>query len=292
MPNRRSPLLREPMSINTDTTPTEITCIRVGRHRIRVQTSGQGPPLLLLMGIGGNLEMWQPLGRHLTNRRLIAFDVPGSGGSSTPRTLLSMNSMARIADNVLEQLGVDRADVLGISWGGVLAQTLAIWHPNRVNQLILAATSCGLGSLPGKPNALWILATPKRYYSRAYLERVAPTLYGGRIRREPEIFRQQAAARLTRPPSILGYASQVFAIATTSTLPLGRCIKGPTLIITGTEDPLVPSINSRLLQRIIPNSTLHVVPGGGHLCLLDSAEEIAPIINDFLNGRRAARHGP
>ena len=256
--------------------------ITVGRHRIRVQTSGHGPPLLLVMGIGGNLEMWEPLRRLLPNRRLISFDMPGTGGSSTSWVPLPMTALARLATGVLSHLGIERADVLGVSWGGVLAQILAIHHPKSVGKLVLAATSCGQGSIPGSPSTLWIMATPRRYYSPAYLNRVAPNLYGGKARSEPETFRQQAAARHTRPPSILGYASQIFAIATTSTIPSARRIKSPTLILAGSDDPLVPSINSRMLHRLIPESTLCIVPDAGHMFLFDSATEVAPIIERFL----------
>ncbi len=272
------------MSVDDQTAGRKIERIQVGRHRIRVQTAGDGPPLLLLMGIGGNLEMWEPVRRLLPDRRLIAFDVPGTGGSSTSLTPLSMPAIAKIAVAVLRHLQIERADVLGVSWGGVLAQVMAIRHPTAVRRLVLASTSCGLGSVPGKPSALRILATPRRYYSRSYLHKVAPTLYGGRIRREPDIFRQQAGARLTRPPSLLGYYSQVYAIVTTSTVPFARCIKSPTLIVTGTDDPMVPSVNSRVLQRVIPNATLHLVEGGGHLFLFDSAETVVPMIADFLDG--------
>ena len=273
------------MSINDERPVLEIERIQIGRHRIRIQTTGVGPPLLLLMGIGGNMEMWEPVRRLMPDRQLIAFDVPGTGGSKTSLTPLSMRATARIAVAVLRHLQIERADVLGISWGGVLAQVLAIHHPKVVRRLVLASTSCGVGSVPGTPSALWILATPRRYYSRSYLEKVAPTLYGGQIRRQPEIFRQQAGARLTRPPSLLGYFSQVYAIATTSTLPLARCIKSPTLIVTGTDDPMVPSVNSRILQRVIPNAILHFVNGGGHLFLFDSAEMVVPMISEFLDSK-------
>ncbi len=280
---RRSIRHRGPMSVNDEMTGGNIERIRVGRHRIRVQTAGEGPPLLLLMGIGGNLEMWDPVRRLLPNRRLVSFDVPGTGGSSTSRLPLSMSAIASIAVEVLRHVNIERADVLGVSWGGVLAQVLAIRHPTAVRRLVLASTSCGVGSVPGRPSALWILATPRRYYSRSYLEKVAPTLYGGRIRREPDVFRRQAGARLTRPPSLFGYTSQVFAITTTSTLPFARCIKSRTLIMTGTDDPMVPTVNSRILRRAIPNSTLHVVEGGGHLFLFDSADTVVPMIADFLD---------
>ena len=260
--------------------------IDVGRHRVHVSIRGDGPPLLLLMGIGGNTEMWGPLCDHLPRRRLIAFDVPGNGQSTTSRPPLGMRSMASLASGVLRALDVPQADVLGVSWGGVLAQTLAIHHPRQVRKLVLVSTSCGLGSVPGRPSAVRALLTPRRYSSRRYLERVAPTVYGGRLRAQPHLVRDHAAAIVARPPSLAGYAAQMVAFLGTSTLPLAWRIACPTLIVSGTDDPLIPEINARILQRAIKGSQLYLVRGGGHLMMLDSAYELAPVIMTFLDAPR------
>jgi len=171
-----------------------------------------------------------------------------------------------------------------VSWGGALAQQLAISHPGCVRRLVLAATVPGVGGVPGRPSALRVLATPRRYYSPSYLQSVAPTLYGGRIRREPELLRQQAGARLDRPPSLRGYLGQLFAIMTFTSLPFLRRISAPTLVLVGDDDPIVPLLNARILQRGIPDARLHIVPGGGHLLILESAEEVGPVIAEFLDG--------
>jgi len=257
--------------------------IEVGRHRVHVSIRGDGPPLLLLMGIGGNTEMWGPLSDHLPGRRLIAFDVPGNGQSTTSRPPIGMRSMASVASGVLKALDVPHADVLGVSWGGVLAQTLAIHHPRQVRKLVLVSTSCGLGSVPGRPSAVRALVTPRRYYSRRYLEKVAPTVYGGRLRAQPHLMRDHAAAIVAQPPSLAGYAAQMVAFLGTSTLPLACRISSPTLIVSGTDDPLIPEVNARMLQRAIKGSQLHLVEGGGHLMMLDSANELAPVITTFLD---------
>ena len=174
----------------------------------------------------------------------------------------------------------------------MLAQILAICHGSVVRRLVLASTSVGIGSVLGRPSALWILATPRRYYSQSYFDKVAPTLYGGRIKSEPGVYHQQASARLARPPSLRGYFGQVFAIATTSSLPFAWRIKSPTLVITGTDDPLVPAINSRMLHRLLPNATLHIVEGGGHLFLLDSVDQVAPVIESFLDACSGPERAP
>ncbi len=260
----------------------ERTYVTVGSHRLRVSITGSGPPLLLVMGIGGNLEMWQPLQDQLAGRELITFDSPGTGGSSTPRVPLLMAQHADVADRLLQALGYDCVDVLGVSWGGVLAQQLAIAHPRRVRRLVLASTVAGSFSWPGRPSVLRHMITPRRYYSRAYFEKVAPTIYGGRARRDPAHLQQEEQARLARPPSLRGYFGQILAISTYTSLPWLYCIRAPTLVLTGDDDPLVPLVNARVLAALIPDATLHVVRGGGHLVLFDTAEEVGEIIRTFL----------
>jgi poly(3-hydroxyalkanoate) depolymerase len=260
------------------------TYVDVGRHRLRVDITGSGPPLLLVMGLGGNLEMWQPLRDALPNRELITFDSPGTGGSSTPSLPLSIPHHAAVAARLLRTLGYGNVDVLGVSWGGVVAQTLAITKPARVRRLVLASTVAGAVGWPGRPSVLRKMMTPRRYYSRAYFDAVAPKIYGGRARRDPASLHGEAQTRLARPPSWRGYFGQVLAISTFTTLPLLHRIQAPTLVVSGDDDPLVPLVNARLLASLIPNATLHVVRGGGHLILFDSAEEVAGVIEPFLAG--------
>jgi poly(3-hydroxyoctanoate) depolymerase len=249
--------------------------------RIRVQVRGTGPPLLLVMGLGGNIEMWNPLVAALTGHQTIAYDAPGSGESDVPRSILRPRRLAAVAEGLVESLGHDQVDVLGVSFGGGIAQQLAFQAPRRVRRLILAATSCGLGGLPGNPVAMLTLLTPLRYYSRRYLEMVAPHLYGGGARR-PDLFEQQVLAWFHRRPSVRGYLLQLAAGAGWSSLPFLRRIGQPTLVLTGDDDPIIPVFNGRLLARLIPDARLQVVRGGGHLFLLDRARESAALIEEFL----------
>jgi poly(3-hydroxyoctanoate) depolymerase len=234
------------------------------------------------MGLGGNVEMWDPLVEAIEGRRqIIAYDAPGTGESELPRRPLRMRQLAGVAGGLLDELGYDRVDVLGVSFGGAVAQQLAFQAPGRVGKLILAATACGLGGVPGNPIALAILLTPFRYYSRGYLRLVAPILYGGGGG-DGQLLEQQALARLHRPPSLLGYYLQMAAITGWSSLPFLRRIRQPTLVMAGDDDHIVPLINGRMLARLIPEGRLHVVRGGGHLFLLDHARESADAIQEFL----------
>ena len=249
--------------------------------RLRVRIEGSGDPLLLVMGLGGNVEMWGPLVEAMDGRQTIAFDAPGTGESDVPRRPLLMSGLAGLVAKLLDELGYDRVDVLGVSFGGAVAQQLAIQHPEKVRRLILAATTCGLGGIPGNPLTLAILLTPLRYYSRPYLEVVAPYLYG-RGGEDESLIHQQALARLHRPPSLIGYYVQMAALTGWTSLPFLRRIRQPTLVMGGTDDRIVPLINARLLRRLIPDASLYVLDGGGHLFLLDRARESAKAITGFL----------
>jgi len=225
---------------------------------VRVAVEGDGPPLLLLAGLGGTLDMWAPIAPHLWGLELLSFDPPGTGGSGPVRYALGMPGLADLTAEVLATLGRERVDVLGYSWGGALAQELAHRHPDRVRRLVLCATTCGLGGMPGSPPALAALATPWRYASDA-------------IRRG-------------RGSRLVGYAAQLCAIAQWTSLPWLHDLEQPTLVVAGDDDAVVPLGNARLLANRIPDSRLHVVPGAGHLLLIDQPETVIPAVRSFLAG--------
>jgi poly(3-hydroxyoctanoate) depolymerase len=257
--------------------------VRVGGLDVRVATkAGEGVPLLLLTGIGAHIDMWEPFARALRGRALVAFDAPGTGRSARPRTPMRMPALAAHVVALLDVLGLGRVDVLGYSWGGGLAQELAHRAPERVRRLVLCATSVGMGSVPPKPLAALMLATPARYYHPALFRLTVPHIAGGRTAREPELLRAQGEARLAHAPSLLGYAFQLYAGMGFSSLPWLHRLRQPTLVVAGDDDPVIPLVNARLLARLIPGAGLHIVRGGGHLFLLDEPEQAIPPIRAFL----------
>jgi poly(3-hydroxyoctanoate) depolymerase len=251
--------------------------------RLRVGRVGVGRPLLLITGIGANLDMWAPFARLVKDRELIAFDPPGAGLSQRPRCPLRMQGLARVVRELLDALGVERVDVLGYSFGGGLAQELARRAPDRVRRLVLCATAPGLGGIPPRPLAALMLATPARYYHPRLLALTVPHIAGGRTARDRGALSAQAGARLLRPPGPVGYAYQLYAVAGWSSLPWLHRVPHPTLIVAGEDDPSVPLLNARLLAARLPNSRLHVVKRGGHLFLLDEPENLVGPITAFLD---------
>jgi len=251
--------------------------------RLRVSIRGSGRPLLLFNGIGASFEIFDPLRRELRQTETIAVDMPGTGGSETPLLPRPLYGLAGLAARVLDVLGYPHAiDVLGISWGGALAQEFVLRFPRRVRRLVLAATSTGWLSVPGDPRALWVLATPRRYYSPSYFEKVAPTLYGGAVREDPGLLRKQGHLRFIHPPSVRGYLWQLAAGFGWTSLHRLHRVRSPTLVLAADDDPIAPLAGLRLMAKLLPRSRLHVVPKGGHLFLVTHAPEVAPVIESFL----------
>ena len=254
--------------------------LKVAGVPLRVGVVGQGPTLLLVNGIGANIEMWEALARRLPDRRLVMFDFPGTGASPTMRRQRRMPALARLVVRLLDELSIERTDVLGYSWGGALAQELAHQAPDRIGSLVLAATTPGLGGQAPAPWVIAAMATPLRYYSPTFLRLVAPLIYGAPVQDQTHV-----GARRQRPPAIRGYLHQLYAISGWSSRPWLRRLRLPVLVLAGDGDRLAPMGNARIMARAIPGARLEVIPGG-HLFLLEQPDRAAGVITAFLDERR------
>ena len=248
--------------------------------RTRVQVRGDGPPLLLIGGLWGQVRLWDDLLPLLSQFRTIAFDPPGIGETELPCRPYLVGRQASFAAGVLDAVGAPRAHVLGVSLGGAVAQELARSFPHRVDRLVLVSTSTGALGVPGRPGALAHFLRPTAYASMSGIERNAGRMFGGRLREQPELVRRW---HLRPPAHLKAYLFRLAGTAGWTSLPWLRHLGTPTLVLHGGADPIVPLLNARVLARLIPGARLHVVPGGGHLLLLDSATEVVPVIAAFLN---------
>jgi poly(3-hydroxyalkanoate) depolymerase len=260
--------------------------VQIGLHdvdgqtlRVGVQPGDKAPPLLLFNGIGANVELAAPFIEALDGRAAIVFDVPGVGGSPPPALPYRPSTLARLAARLLDRLGHREVDVLGVSWGGAPAQQFAFQHGARCRRLVLAATSPGHLMVPARPSVLLKVASPRRYRDRDYGERIAGDIYGGAFRRSPELVREHL--RHVRWASDAGYYLQLLAVVGWTSLPWLPLLRQPVLVMAGTDDPLVPAINARILAGLIPDSRL-VTLDDGHLFLITSAREAGAIVCDFL----------
>jgi poly(3-hydroxyalkanoate) depolymerase len=254
---------------------------RTLRVSVREGTPGW-PPLLLCNGIGASLELFQPFVDALDPRRpVIRFDMPGIGGSPAPLVPYHLVTLPSLLTGLLDQLGHDQADVLGISWGGGLAQQFALSRPDRVRRLVLVATGPGALMVPGHPRALLRMLTPRRHRDPGYASRIAGELYGGSARQDPIVARDLLHAT-TRLGPARGYFYQLIATIAWTSLPLLPKLRPPTLILAGDDDPIIPLVNARIMHRLIPGSQLHVYHGG-HLELAADPERLASTVEAFLN---------
>jgi poly(3-hydroxyalkanoate) depolymerase len=252
--------------------------LRVGiRHGDKAR-----PPLLLFNGIGANIELVEPFVEALDGTEAIVFDVPGVGGSPAPKLPYRPSMLAQLSVHLLDRLGYAQVDVLGVSWGGALAQQFAFQQASRCRRLVLAATSPGHLMVPGKLSALLKMATPRRYKDPDYMNRIAGDIYGGALRGAPDLADQ--LLRHVRWSSDYGYYLQLAAGFGWTSLPWLRLLAQPTLVMAGTDDPLVPVVNGRILAKLIPNAEL-VTVDDGHLFLVTSAPHCAKIVMQFLGAR-------
>jgi poly(3-hydroxyalkanoate) depolymerase len=252
---------------------------------------GSGPPLLLFNGIGANWELAKPFLEALTTTTAVIFDVPGVGGSPRPFLPYRPSTLARLAARLVAQLGYAEVDAAGVSWGGGIAQQFAHQYPKLCRRLVLAATAPGVTMVPASPSVLWKMATPRRYTDKDYMNRVAADIYGGAFRYDPSLIGRHAAAM--HGARNIGYLYQLLAMAGWTSLPWLWSLRQPTLVLMGSDDPLVPPINGHILAGLIPNAELRMIDDG-HLFMVTRPAETAALIEAFLadEGRKIEPSSP
>jgi poly(3-hydroxyalkanoate) depolymerase len=203
--------------------------------------------------------------------------MPGVGGSPEPVVPYNAWFMARIAAQLLDRFDMPRVDVMGVSWGGAMAQQFTLQNGERVNRLILAATTAGMLMIPGNPAALMKMADPRRYIDPDYMAKHFKTLYGGMVGNKAEHINR------LKPPSKTGYFYQLLAMMGWTSAPFLPFMKHDTLIMMGGDDQIVPIANGKFLKMLIPNSEMYDIPDGGHLFLLSHAQECVGVISEFLD---------
>lgn len=250
--------------------------LQVGGRKLLVRRTGTGPPILLLAGLGMPLNAWAPLLQHLHGFECIEVAMPGSQGFVPRHPVLTMPGFAELACRLLDRLDIAKAHVLGLSFGGLVAQQLAYDAPTRVRGLVLVSTTCGLGGVPNNPVSWW----------SAMLSNVWPASGGLGPRRPvcrwPWEMLRELGTEWSTGPRLGGLAEQIAAASLWSSLSWLPRLTQETLVITGTADAVVPAANASILASRIPRGRLHHVHGGGHMCLLERAAEVGPVVAAFL----------
>ena len=256
--------------------------IEVGGQQLQVAIKRgpkDRPPLLIFNGIGANWGLTAPFLTALKQTEAIIFDIPGVGGSPRPSLPYRPSTIAHLAMGLVEKLGYEQVDVAGVSWGGGMAQQFAHQYDKACRKLVLAATSPGTIMVPGRLSVLLKLATPRRYFDKDFMHEIASNIYGGDFRKDPQLIVKHAQGM--SGANGLGYIYQLLAMTGWTSLPWLWLLKQPTLVLAGTDDPIVPAINGRILAHLIPNARLETIDDG-HLFLVTRPDETAAIIEAFL----------
>jgi 3-oxoadipate enol-lactonase len=248
---------------------------RSGPLRVYYESTGSGPPILLILGQGMALEAgWRTVDRLSSQFRVLAFDHRDMGRSDRSPWPYLVAQMAEDAIAVLDDAGEERAHVYGISLGGMVAQEIALRHRDRVCRLVLGATTPGgPRAIPQDPQVLTFFTRVGAMGSEEAAWAAVPYSYGERTRREHGArIAEDIAHRLRHPPDALAYLHQVAAAASHSTHGRLRDIAAPTLVVHGEQDMLQSPRNAHLLAESIPNAELMTWPEAGHLYVTDAPE--------------------
>ncbi|MGL4287058.1 MAG: poly(3-hydroxyalkanoate) depolymerase [Phreatobacter sp.] len=271
-----------------DTTDSARGEIAVGMHEVNGQTlrvairrtASRRPPLLMFNGIGASVEMASPLLEKLNQTDAVIFDIPGIGGSPAPAKPYRMSCIATLGHDLMRKLGHERFDVAGLSWGGALAQQVAHQYPRACRKLILAAAATGALMVPGNLWALAKLVSPRRYSDRGHLRSIAGSIYGGSFRSNPALV-DTFAAQMGGTHGH-GLFLQLRALLAWTSLFWLRNLRQPTLIMAGTDDPLIPVANAVLIAKLIPRARLQLI-ADGHLFVVTEPGWSAETMERFLD---------
>jgi 3-oxoadipate enol-lactonase len=258
---------------------------RNGPVTLAYDVRGRGSPLVLIQGVGVGRWGWEPVADRLARRfQVITIDNRGIGASDTPPGHYSTRMMADDVLAVLDDAGIQQASLVGTSLGGMIAQELALAHPERVDKLVLVAT------IPGGPHSRpmplgtsYLFAAAPFMTSQAKLQEfVATTLGPTTLRRRPKVARRLAARKLAHPQSESAWRAQTAAGMLFNPLGRQRRITQPTLVVQGTADQIVAPANAEVLAGLVPDARVQRFEGAGHLLYWEQPKRFVRVVTDFL----------
>ncbi len=256
------------------------------------EVHGDGPPLVMIMGLMANADWWGDSVKELArDYKVLAFDNRDAGRTTGPETSYSLKDMADDTVGLMNHVGIEKAHVLGASMGGMIAQELALAYPERVNRLVLACTTPGASlGVPAAPEVLAELVADR---STLAPEELAKRLV--RVLLSPEwveankaVLDEHIATLLRHPISAAGYQRQLMAIMQFDAGPRLGEITAPTLVLHGTKDILVPFENGRILAERIPGARLEAFEGAAHGFTTEQPEKFVSVVREFLAEAAAA----
>lgn len=256
------------------------------------RSAGEGPPLVLVHGVGADLEMWTPLAALLSrHRRVVTYDMQGHGESAAPPGPYSLADFVRQLRRLAEDLDLSRFDLAGFSMGGLVAQGFALEHPGSVNRLILVNTVYDRSAAERQA----VQTRVEEARSGGYLAGVEAAIerwFTPAFRTvRPELIEPIRRRMMTNDKAAYVAAYAVFATADEALAPqLGR-IEAPTLVITGMEDQRSTPAMAQRMAAILPRARLQLFPGQRHMTPIEAPDRMAAVIDEFLGAPDAERQG-
>jgi 3-oxoadipate enol-lactonase len=248
---------------------------------LHYEVRGSGRPLLLIGGIPAIANDWASLAERLAaSRRVIAYDNRGCGRSSVTPGPYTTAQLAADAIALMDHLEIDRADVLGVSMGGMIAQEVALGWPGRVRHLVLGCTHCGVEHAPRMPREAGRAFSMRADDWALRMRTLAPFAFTESV--DPELLRRFIEKKSGDVQDPEGYRAQVAAVLSHDTYERLPDLTCPTLILTGDGDRVIPAASSDVLRERIPDSTLYVIRGAGHLFFLERPDESLLALEAFV----------
>jgi len=259
---------------------------RINGIDIAYDVSGGGDPVVLIGGFGMTKEGWAEQVAALAGQfRVITFDNRGVGESTVPSEPFTIDDMAADTAGLLDHLGIDAAHLFGVSMGGLIAQTLLLEYPGRVRKAVLGCTSHGgRHAVQPKPEVMEILAavTVPGISAEEATRRRLPILFSDRfMREEPDRVEAFLRRSIRYQPTPQGAAGQMRALSFFNVKRRLGEIDRPVLVLTGSDDRMMPPENAGLLVEGIPGAGLHVVQGAGHGFFYERPGEVNRVLIDF-----------
>ena len=248
---------------------------------------GQGEPLVMIRGISSNVDHWYEQVPVLSKKyQLLVFDNRAIARSSDPGGSFSTRDMAADTAGLMEAVGIKKAHVLGYSMGGMIAQEIALAYPEKVNGLILVATDCGISlRVKAKPKFSRLFSEMIRLGTNEVKKAAAGCLFAKQtFETRPDIIQRYTEVSLRFPASQKTLSRQWAAITQHDACNRLPKISSPTLLITGSEDELIPPQNTEVMAQRIPGAQMISIDGGGHLFLVEQPEAFNEALIGFLDG--------
>ena len=258
---------------------------KIGSLNIYYEIIGKGPPLAMIRGVGSNVDHWYEQVSALSQKfQLLIFDNRGIARSSDPGGPFTIRDMATDTIALMEAVGIEKAHVLGYSMGGMIAQEMALNHPQRIGGLVLVATDCGISRrIKARPEASRLFSEMVRLGTKEARLAAERCLFAGQtFENNPAVIRRYAEVSQRFPAAQAMLARQWAAVKQHDASQRLRLISSPTLAITGSEDVLIPPQNSALLAELIPGAHSASIDGGGHLFLIEQPRQFNEAVNGFL----------